>query len=68
MSSLANIKVIARFRPMNELEKTSGNEQLVASQISLQYNSSREKNIFRFSFDHVFPPSLTKEDIYSFRC
>jgi kinesin family protein 5 len=68
MSSPANVKVIARFRPMNELEKTSGNEQVVVftSQTSLQFNSSREKNIYRFSFDRIFPPSSTQEDIYSF--
>ena len=68
MSNAANVKVIARFRPMNELEKTSGNEQVVVftSPTSLQFNSSREKNVYRFNFDRIFPPSSTQEDIYSF--
>ena len=68
MSNAANVKVIARFCPMNVLEKISGNEQVVVftSPTSLQFNSSREKNVYRFNFDRIFPPSSTQEDIYSF--
>ena len=68
MSNAANVKVIARFRPMNELEKTSGNEQVVVftSPTSLQFTSTREKNVYRYNFDRIFPPSSTQEDIYSF--
>ena len=68
MSNAANVKVIARFRPMNELEKTSGNEQVCVftSPTSLQFNSTREKNVYRYNFDRIFPPSSTQEDIYSF--
>ena len=63
MSNAANVKVIARFRPMNELEKSSGNEQVVVftSPTSLQFNSSREKNVYRFNFDRIFPPSSTQK-------
>ena len=51
MSNAANVKVIARFRPMNELEKTSGNEQVCVftSPTSLQFNSTREKNVYRYN-------------------
>ena len=68
MSKAANVKVICRFRPMNELEKTNGNEQVCVftSQTSLQFNSTREKNQYSFNFDRIFPPSSTQEDIYSF--
>ena len=68
MSNAANVKVIARFRPMNELEKTSGNESVVVftSPTSLQFTSTREKNVYRYNFDRIFPPSSTQEDIYSF--
>ena len=68
MSNAANVKVIARFRPMNELEKTSGSEQVCVftSPTSLQFNSTREKNVYHFNFDRIFPPSSTQEDIYSF--
>ena len=68
MSHAANVNVICRFRPMNELEKTSGNEQvcMFTSPTSLQFNSTREKNRYRFNFDRIFPPSSTQQDIYSF--
>ena len=68
MSSAANVNVICRFRPMNELEKTSGNEQVCVftSPTSLQFKSTREKNQYRFNFDRIFPPTSTQEDIYSF--
>jgi kinesin family protein 5 len=53
---------------MNELEKTSGNEQVCVftSPTSLQFKSTREKNQYRFNFDRIFPPTSTQEDIYSF--
>ena len=68
MSSPANVNVICRFRPMNELEKITGNEEVCVftSPTSLQFNSTREKNKYRFNFDRIFPPSSTQEDIYSF--
>ena len=49
MSHAANVNVICRFRPMNELEKNNGNEQVCVftSRITLQFYSTREKNPFR---------------------
>ena len=68
MSNPANVNVICRFRPMNELEKTNGNEQVCVftSPTSLQFFSSREKNNYEFKFDRIFPPASTQEDIYNF--
>ena len=68
MSNPANVNVICRFRPMNELEKTNGNEQVAVftSPTSLQFNSVREKNHYRFNFDRIFPPTSTQESIYNF--
>lgn len=68
MSNPANVNVICRFRPMNDLEKTSGNEQVCdfTSPTSLTFHSSREKNVYRFNFDRIFPPSSTQKDIYDF--
>ena len=68
MSNAANVNVICRFRPMNDLEKTSGNEQVCdfTSPTSLTFHSSREKNVYRFIFDRIFPPSSTQQDIYDF--
>ena len=68
MSNPANVNVICRFRPMNDLEKTTGNETVAdfTSPTSLTFHSSREKNVYRFNFDRIFPPSSTQEDIYDF--
>ncbi len=68
MSNPANVNVICRFRPINDLERASGNEQICdyTSPTSLTFHSSREKNIYRFNFDRIFPPSSTQQDIYDF--
>ena len=68
MSNVGNVNVICRFRPMNELEKTNGNEEVCVftSPTSLQFHSTRENNNYRFEFDRIFPPSSTQEDIYNF--
>ena len=68
MSNAANVNVICRFRPMNDLERTSGNEQICdyTSPTSLTFHSSREKNVYRFNFDRIFPPASTQQDIYDF--
>ena len=68
MSSPGNVNVICRFRPMNDLEKTTGFEQVCdfTSTTSLQFFSTREKNTYRFNFDRIFPPSSTQDDVYSF--
>ena len=68
MSHAANVNVICRFRPINDLERTSGNEQTCdfTSPTSLTFHSSREKNVYSFNFDRIFPPSSTQQDIYDF--
>ena len=50
------------------MERTTGNEQVCVftSPTSLTFNSSREKNVYRFNFDRIFPPSSTQQDIYDF--
>ena len=68
MTNPANVNVICRFRPMNDLEKTSGNETVVefTSQSSLSFHSSREKNVYQFTFDRIFPPTATQLELYDF--
>ena len=67
MSHAANVNVICRFRPMNELEITNGNEQVCVftSPTSIQFYSTRERNRYNFNFDHIFQPSSTQQEIYS---
>ena len=68
MSNAANVNVICRFRPMNELEKNSGNELVCVftSPTSLQFNSTRENNKYKFNFDRIFDPNTTQQELYSF--
>ena len=68
MTNPANVNVICRFRPMNDLERTSGNEQVCefTSQSSLTFHSSREKNIYNFTFDRIFAPTSTQLELYDF--
>ena len=68
MSNAANVNVICRFRPMNEMEITNGNEQVCVftSPTSLQFYSTRERNNYKFNFDRIFQPSSTQEEIYSY--
>ena len=67
MSSKGNVKVISRFRPMNELEKSNGNEEVAefTSETSLTFNSENHNRI-RFNFDRIFPPNSTQEELYNF--
>ena len=68
MSNAANVNVICRFRPMNEMEITNGSEQVCVftSPTSLQFYSTRERNNYKFNFDRIFQPSSTQEEIYSY--
>ena len=68
MSNAANVNVICRFRPMNEMEITNGNDQVCVftSPTSLQFYSTRERNNYKFNFDRIFQPSSTQEEIYSY--
>ena len=68
MSNAANVNVICRFRPMNEMEIINGSEQVCVftSPTSLQFYSTRERNNYEFNFDRIFQPSSTQEEIYSY--
>jgi len=64
--SNSNINVFCRFRPMNDLEKTFGMEEICdfSSGASVTFHSSQEKNIYSFNFDKIFPPTSTQKEIY----
>ena len=63
-----NVNVICRFRPMNELEKTNGKEEVAdfTSPTSLTFHSTKEKNNYKYNFDRIFPPSSTQQEVYDF--
>ena len=62
----ANINVFCRFRPLNDLEKTFGMEEICdfSSGTAVTFHSSQEKNIYSFNFDKIFPPNSTQKEIY----
>ena len=69
-----SIKVVCRFRPLNEKEleiekeKESTNEetQLInfVSNSQLQFTSLSESQTYNFNFDNIFPPNTTQSEIY----
>ena len=66
MTKADNIKVICRFRPMNEMEKTNSEEMLLdfTSETSLSINYEHNSN--SFIFDHIFPQTSKQSEIYNF--
>jgi len=62
MSKATSIRVVARFRPLNDLEKGMGGETCVELQeksIALTQNEKGRRETL-FAFDHVFGPDTTQ--------
>ena len=61
-----NINVFCRFRPINEIEKSFGTEEICqfTSDNTLTFHSSQENNFYSFKFNKIFPPSSSQECIY----
>ncbi|GAM26438.1 hypothetical protein SAMD00019534_096130 [Acytostelium subglobosum LB1] len=65
MATSCNIRVIARFRPLNSREKAQEKDQVVCqfpqdTQIIMTNNG----NQVPFQFDRVFPPDTQQEEIF----
>jgi len=60
----SNIKVICRFRPLNESEKNKGSVLCVEflSDVCLRIPSDSET--LQYSFDQVFQPDCTQQQVY----
>lgn len=64
-SSSANIRVICRFRPLNDKEKQIANNICVDFDPDSKTVSMKSENEpLRFSFDYVFDPASSQADIY----
>ncbi|KAE8354043.1 P-loop containing nucleoside triphosphate hydrolase protein [Aspergillus coremiiformis] len=65
-SSNTSIKVVARFRPQNKVELSSGGEPIVdfENEQSCQINS--KEGTGSFTFDRVFPMNSKQADIFDF--
>ena len=61
-----NNNVYCRFRPMTKEESEFSSEQIspLTSSTILNINTIKEKNLFSFNFDYIFPPNSSQQDIY----
>ena len=68
-NSMNNIKVICRFRPLNEQEKLLTSEPFVKffedSQTLSMTSQDDQTGPQFFKFDHVFPSDSSQEDVYN---
>jgi len=63
--SSTNIRVVARFRPFNSLEKElSDNKDVSMFDSDLTVSIKHGKEVEVFTFDHVFPPTATQSEVY----
>ena len=67
-SRSGNIKVVCRFRPVNERERTLNVGTCVefapdGTQVVIT-SSSEGEGPLKFSFDHIFPPDSLQADVY----
>lgn len=66
----ASIRVVCRFRPLNEKELVIAGQLTKEGKISfisknqLQFTSIAEAQAINFNFDYVFPPTATQKEIY----
>lgn len=63
-----NIKVICRFRPLNQAEKVSSDTTRIEyeSDKSITIHPQSENSVpLQFTFDHIFPPDSTQEEVFT---
>ncbi|EGG24817.1 kinesin-1 [Cavenderia fasciculata] len=69
MATSCNIKVMARFRPLNSKEKADTSSPCIAqfpeeTQLVVNGTGPHRDQSIPFTFDRVFPPETTQEDIF----
>lgn len=67
-NDIGRVIVVCRFRPLNEKEQQQSknicvdfSEDHKSAKINSQYENGEDMN---FTFDHIFPPSGTQEEVY----
>ncbi|KAJ2241712.1 hypothetical protein GGH98_005572, partial [Coemansia sp. RSA 454] len=66
MSQDNNIKVIARFRPPNSLEKKSGGTSVIELEDESTVRLNCDEHTGSFTFDRVFGIDSTQPQIYNY--
>ncbi|KAJ2653418.1 hypothetical protein IWW40_000472 [Coemansia sp. RSA 1250] len=66
MSQDNNIKVVARFRPPNSLERKSGGTSVIDLEDETTVGIKCDEHTGSFTFDRVFGPETTQPQIYNY--
>jgi len=67
MSSIASVRVCARFRPVNAVEKSENAKVCISIPQSSQVDVKiRGKETKKFFLDHIFPPNSEQEKVYDY--
>ncbi|QIW97643.1 hypothetical protein AMS68_003161 [Peltaster fructicola] len=66
MATTNTIKVVARFRPMNRIEKEAGSEQIVNFESVDSVTLSSKDLSGAFTFDRVFPTNTAQHDVFDY--
>lgn len=68
-SDIGRVIVVCRFRPLNEKEQLQSknicvdfSEDRKSTKINSQYENGED---LTFTFDHIFPPNSTQEEVYN---
>ena len=66
-AGVASVQVVARFRPLNDLEKEAGSTDAFLLDSETQSISTRPEAVeqHHFRFDKVLPPHCKQEQVYS---
>ncbi|KAM0718748.1 hypothetical protein Q7P37_005819 [Cladosporium fusiforme] len=67
MSTTPNtIKVVARFRPQNRIEREANSEQVVSFESQESLKVAQKDQSSAFTFDRVFPTNTAQHDVFDY--
>jgi kinesin family protein 5 len=66
MTTPNTIKVVARFRPQNRIEREANSEQVVSFQSKETLTVSSKDASPSFTFDRVFPINTAQQDVFDY--
>nr|OQO22120.1 hypothetical protein B0A51_10784 [Rachicladosporium sp. CCFEE 5018] len=66
MSTANTIKVVARFRPQNRIERDAGSEEIVNFESAESLAVTNAGSSAAFTFDRVFPTATPQQDVFDY--